>query len=269
MQRVSDYFRLASLWRWLRAAYVALAFAAATTAIAAESPSRELQAGQYMTEGGMASLSVSAAEASGQSFQISSEGVNGSFCGVSGTIKEGEAGVTALGSEPALVCKIGFQDNGNAVSVTILQSNPGWEHCRFELCGLRATFEGTYFPVPPDCANTARRDTRERFARAMRDGSFQRAYDVLGQLQRQCTRFLNWIEVDEVHNDLAAALHRLDRDQECLEELNRTQGGAAGSLPSLRKHFLGLPADLERYQPTAQTTWKLQTLCGRTHMHSG
>src|ERR1700722_17669636 len=109
MQRVSDYFRLASLWRWLRAAYVALAFAAATTAIAAESPSRELQAGQYMTEGGMASLSVSAAEASGQSFQISSEGVNGSFCGVSGTIKEGEAGVTALGSEPALVCKIGFQ----------------------------------------------------------------------------------------------------------------------------------------------------------------
>ena len=269
MQRVSDYFRLASPWGWLGAAYAALAFAAATTAFASESPSRELQAGQYMTEGGVASLSVSVAEASGQSFQISSEGVNGSVCGISGMIKESEASVTAPASEHALVCKIGLQDSGNAVTVTILQSSPEWEDCRLAFCGLRATFEGTYLPVPSDCANTARRDTRERFTRAMRDGRFQQAYAVLGKLQRQCTRFLNWIEVDEIHNDLAAALHRLDRDQECLEELKRTQGGAAGSLPSLRKHFLELPADLERYQPTAHATWKIQTLCSRTHMHSG
>ena len=253
--------------RGFRVICVALAFAAATTALAVEPSPRELQAGQYMTEGGMASLSISAAEASSQSFQISSEGVNGSFCGVSGKIKEGEASVTAPASEPALVCKIGFQDNGNMVSVKILQSSPGWEQCRLAFCGLRATFEDSYFPVPPDCANAARRDASERFAQSMRDGRYQQAYDVLGQLRRQCARFLNWTEVDEVHNDLATALHRLDREQGCLEELERTQGAAAGNLPALRKYFLGMPADFERYQPIAQTTWKLQKLCSKARTH--
>jgi hypothetical protein len=159
------------------------------------------------------------------------------------------------------VCKIGFQDNGKAVSVKILQSSPEWEQCRLAFCGLRAGFEGTYLLVPPDCGNAARRDTRERFAHAIREGRYQRAYDVLGRLQRQCTRFLDWVEVDEVHNDLATALHRLNRQQECLEEIKKTQGAAAGNLPTLRKYFLGLPVDFERYLPIAQTTWKLQKLC--------
>jgi hypothetical protein len=103
----------------------------------------------------------------------------------------------------------------------------------------------------------------------MRAKRYQQAYDTLSAVQSQCTRFLGPVEIDEVHNDLATALHRLDRDQKCLDELKSTQGAAADNLAELKKRYVGLPDDLERYLPVAQTTWRLQELCHRTRGPGG
>jgi hypothetical protein len=87
---------------------------------------------------------------------------------------------------------------------------------------------------------------------------------VLKPLQSECTHFLSSLEVDEIHNDLATALHRSNQDQNCLDELKSTQGGAAGTLAELQKRYVGLPDDLEHYLPVAQITWTLQKFCGGT-----
>ena len=97
---------------------------------------------------------------------------------------------------------------------------------------------------------------------SIRAGDYQQAAEVFERLQTQCARFLDWFERDQVHNNLAMALHRLNLDSECLRELSKTEAASAGNELKLREHFVGAPFDFERYLPVARTTWKVQRACG-------
>ncbi len=80
-------------------------------------------------------------------------------------------------------------------------------------------------------------------------------------LQAQCGRLLRWLEREQVHNNLAIALHRLGRGAECLKELGTTEAAVATDKSKLRAHFAGAPMDFERYLPIARTAWRVQRAC--------
>jgi hypothetical protein len=129
---------------------------------------------------------------------------------------------------------------------------------------MRAGFEGSYFALPKGCTHAQRRATGKSFTQAFQSRDYQHAYEVLAAMQSRCARFLEWIEQDRLHNDLALTLHHLDRDADCLKELAQTLAASVSDEQGLAERIIGAPSDLESYRPVARATWHNQRLC-----HSG
>ena len=241
----------------------ALAIAlAAFSAVGSGAPSEPLATGEYGRDGGDGTLIISEGTSGEQSFRLSAEGANGHSCNFSGSIEGGKAQVNVGTPAEPYICTVGLDKYGDSLSVALsVTGESAWERCRTSMCGARADFSGKYILLPPSCTDSARTQTRDGFAHAFRSGDYQQAVERFRGLQTQCARFLNWLERDRIHNNLAMALHRLGRDRECLQELRQTEAATLTDEAKLREHFVGVPYDLEQYLPVARTTWKVQRAC--------
>jgi hypothetical protein len=227
--------------------------------VASASPADQVQAGNYEdTDGSGSYLEISTADQGNLVFQLVSNGANGHSCSVAGTI-EGTRGQS--GSANGLPnCVVDFHAMPNSIEVRVGSLDGNFEACR-SYCGMRAGFEGTYSATPAGCSRTERQATYRSSAQAEKDHDYGRSFEGLRRVQADCQPFLGWIENDAVHNHLALALHHLDRNDECLKELDTTLASSAGNERSLRDNFEGQPMSFDAYLPTAKTTWHIRELC--------
>lgn len=224
--------------------------------------SEPLATGEYGREGGGGTLVISSSTSGEQSFRLSAEGANDHSCGFSGSIEDGQGRVNVGTPAEPYVCTVALDKAGDALSVALsVKGESAWERCRTSMCGARAGFEGRYILLPVSCTDSARKQTRESFVHAFRSRDYQQAVELFEGLQARCARFLNWLEQDRIHNNLAIALHRLGRDAECLQELSRTEAASLTDESKLQERFVGILYDLEQYLPVARTTWKVQSAC--------
>jgi len=226
--------------------------ALATASIArAETPAP----GEYETPQGWGTLSVRNSQGGALSFEIQSIGANAHMCDLSGKIK-GDKGYTdeegaAAGEAP---CVISFR----AVPAGYSVSAETGDACR-AFCGARAWFEGDYLAPPPGCKPAERAEQRAGFASQYRAKDYHHAYDTLDAFYQRCGKFLNWVEIDKVRNDLAVTQYHLGHKDACLAILRDTIGAR-----ETNEQELSLPpADLDAYLPGAQATWFNLKLCGK------
>ena len=225
-------------------------------------PQEPLATGEYGREGGGGTLTVSSSTSGKQSFSLSAAGVNGHSCGFSGSIENGQGHVNVGTPGEPYICTVALEKTGDSLSVALLVNDESaLMRCHTSMCGARAGFDGTYVLLPASCTNAARQQTRESFVHAFRSGDYQQAADLFEGLEAQCARYLNWLEGEQIHNNLAIALHRMGRDAECLRELSKTEAAPLADESKLRERFIGAPYDLEEYLPVARTTWKVQKAC--------
>jgi hypothetical protein len=135
-----------------------------------------------------------------------------------------------------------------------------FEACR-AFCGMRASFDRTYYKPPAGCTRPERQAIFETFRQANDAKEYSRAFAGLQRAQAECGRFFGWIERDRVHNHLALTLHHLDKNAECLSELGKTLASSADDEAALRDKLVGEPMSFEEYLPTAKTTWQVRSLC--------
>lgn len=80
----------------------------------------------------------------------------------------------------------------------------------------------------------------------------------------QCEKSMNWIEVDQVRNDLALAQYHNGDLQQCLATLNSTLAAQAKDEEDLKagngKVYLP-PCDFDNYIDVAKSTWFNKALC--------
>ena len=193
-----------------------------------------------------------------RAFELVAYGANRHTCGLSGNIEGhlGEASATGSSS----ICRVDFHPLPNAMRVETADGAGNFEACR-TFCGMRASFDRTYYKPPPGCTRPERQALVEAFRQAEGAKEYGRALGVLQRVQADCGRFLGWIERDAVHNHVALTLHRLDKNADCLIELDKTRASSAGGESALREQFPGEPMSLEAYLPTARTTWHVRSIC--------
>lgn len=164
--------------------------------------------GDYTTERAWGSMEVGPVDGHGkQKFRIESIGGNGHLCGLEGDIIGRKATSDAD-------CRIEFRVRPGEVAVDVL---PGSEQQCREHCGMRAWFDGSYYPKIPFCQmETAVRDD---FLRLYQAGNFLKARDTLRDLLKRCGKFLTRYADAEVRNDLAITEFRLGNSAACLRTL--------------------------------------------------
>ena len=234
-----------------------------------------IEVGDYSDiDGGVGSLSIALREDGVMAFALQAQGANLHVCDVVGTIRDGQARIEGF-STPGQVCVIDFRavtdpagptvgaapaSGHNAIEVSVNGAPGSFEACR-TFCGMRASFDRTYYRMPAGCNAKARQETYSAFKLAEKDKNYRAGFDILQPLQSRCGRYLGWLEQDKVHNHLALMLHGLGRDVECLQELGRTAAGSADDEAALEKGFVGEPMSFEAYLPTARTTWTIRRRC--------
>ncbi len=224
---------------------IAFLSAAAWAPIAfADSP----KPGEYQTEGDWGWMKIKDGK-----FEISSIGGNAHICELSGKI-EGNKGYTEDDSAaPEDRCVINLKPIPNGVEVI-----PETEDTCRQFCGMRAGFEGKYYLPPSDCTHEGRKAAHDEFQEKYTAKDYRRAYATLDAHFKRCSKFMNWVEIDNVRNDLAITQFHLGHKDACLKILQETRAaGATG------EDDLGLPpADQDAYLPTAQATWFNMKKCG-------
>lgn len=199
--------------------------------------------GNYQTEGDWGSLTIM-----DNRFKIFTMGANAHYCDLTGKIA-GDKGYTD--SEGAT----NSSDEQCVIEFTTIPD--GWVKVKalnkvcHSFCGMRAWFEGTYYLPPTGCASKEHMAARNEFRTYYDAKDYQRAYDLLDTHYKRCGKFMNWIEIDIVRNDLAITQYHLGHKDACLQILQETKAyeyknAADMNLP---------PADHDAYLPTAQATW--------------
>jgi hypothetical protein len=223
---------------------------------AAPAASDEMPApGSYETEGARGSLYIRIAKDGSMKFQIDYVGVNAHVCDLAGKIKGG----TGYARDPSghgaeTSCLITFRPVPGGLEVIAQDPNACADYC-----GANVWFEGSYFLPPAGCKPDERRERRSAFTELYNSKEYARAYETLNAYYNQCRRFLNWVEIDKVRNDLAIAQYHLGHKDECLRILKDTIGAERPDVAQLQLP----PADLEVYLPVAQATWYNLRLCGK------
>jgi hypothetical protein len=191
-------------------------------------------------------------------FRLVANGANGHSCGLEGSI-EGTQGRTESLSDVG-ACIVDFETESNAIAVKVNGADGNFEACR-AWCGMRASFDRAYIKVPAGCTVSERQARYSASKQAMDAKNYRLEVNELKRVQLDCYQYFERTERDNAHNDLALALHYLDKNRECLKELSETLASTAGSEAALRDNFSGEPMSFEAYLPTARTTWKVHRIC--------
>ncbi|MCB6182935.1 hypothetical protein LIN78_05160 [Leeia sp. TBRC 13508] len=203
--------------------------------------------GTYVTERGWGLLTVS----NKQTFEISAIGANGHSCNLGGKVKGSKGIVDA--ETPDERCEVSFTPKGKgfAVDSTV-------DSCR-EYCGMRAGFEGDYFPQPTECAGAATKAAKNGFIQQYKAKQYAGAYQQLSKYQQNCGKYMDWLETDQVANDLAITAYHQGDKALCLKHLKTTMGWGIANLAALEEELP--PTDFISYKGIAKATWYNRKLC--------
>jgi hypothetical protein len=231
----------------------------ATSTIAAEKESAVISPGQYIRSGDSGTLKIRRGDAAKLIFEIESIGGNCHSCSVSGTIsgKLGQADSWAANGSDSN-CRITFERHGAELQIS--SATP--EECR-AYCGARADFEGNYKSAPALCIRSSQQNIRNKFLKLYRLRDYANAIKILEPLLSQCSEFVNWIEIDNIRNDLALAQFHSGNPEACLKTLAATRAASYASEENLKDEFP--PCDFDNYVNVAKAAWYNKSLCEKAN----
>lgn len=227
----------------------------ATSVIAGEKISSAIIPGQYILSGDSGTLKIRRDDSGSLMFEIESIGGNCHTCSVSGTIRRGLGYADSWAADGSdSNCRITFKQRGTEIQVS--STTP--EECR-AYCGMRAGFEGSYKRAPALCTRSSQQNRRNEFLKLYRSRDFAGAIKILEPLLFQCSEFVNWIEIDDIRNDLALAQLHSGNPKACLQTLAATTAAPYTNEEKLKEEFP--PCDFDNYINVAQATWHNKSLC--------
>ena len=240
--------------------HILLSAALLTSTAWADPASADIRPGTYVLSNDSGTLVVRQGKGQRRTFAIETIGGNCHICGVEGVLTGAKGRADPwddTGASPT--CVIDFSAQGTAITVTPLTEAACRDHC-----GARASFEGTYRVSPPACTAGARQKLRNQALRWHKAHRYGQAAAALQGLITRCTGFMNWIEIDQVRNDLALAQYRNGEFAQCLATLGDTRVAhvkdeaelASGNSPV----FLP-PCDFDNYIAVARATWFNRAMC--------
>lgn len=222
----------------------------------------KLQPGRYIFDRGMGVLLIKSDGKAGLTFEISTVAGNCHTCDLSGAIS-GTIGYMDSWAEDGnkSKCEILFTVDHSNILVKSLK----FDECR-AFCGARAGFDGLYRKPPAKCTDQGRKQQQEQFLRLYKSHHYAQAEKILQNQLKQCPNFINWIEKDEVRNDLALAQYHNGEYQQCLDTLNTTLVANVNDEDELKEGKDGFylpPCDFDNYIHVAKSTWFNKALCSK------
>jgi hypothetical protein len=206
--------------------------------------------GEYYAESGWGTMVVSSSKL-GQSFNINVLGTNFHSCTLDqGTLKGLRGEALDAGMESP--CIIEFEGSG-----TRFNAQPN-QACSY-YCGARASVGHIFIKPSASCTHEARKQRRADFLKSYKAKQFPQAYAQLSSMDKECGNLLHWMEHDDVRNDLAVTLHKLNRKADCLSVLKQTEAFPYSSEAEIKDNFA--PGDAEAYLRIANATWTNRKLC--------
>jgi hypothetical protein len=212
-----------------------------------------LVAGEYVTDGGWGTLTLSAGAKGATHFTIESVGANGHSCSLEGDVRNGKA--TLEGLDETEICEVTMIATSEGIEV---QSN---DACRI-YCGARAGVDGLYVRPAPECRSAAVASTRKKFKQLYDAKKFAEARGTLEPLLTKCESTLDWLTVGRIRNDLAVTLHKLRNFTACRAALDPLSDDAALSDAEIREKYP--PSDADSVMPIVRATRTNLRLCGGT-----
>src|ERR1700719_68329 len=175
---------------------LAFSFASAVASFALPLGSDTLPTGDFEdVDGPGGYLVISPADNKQLAFQLVAYGANRHTCGLSGIIESNRG--RADNSADQSVCIVDFHPSSNAMQVQTDGAAGNFEACR-AFCGMRASFDRTYYKPPAGCTRPERQAIFETFRQANDAKEYSRAFAGLQRAQAECGRFFGWIERDRV-----------------------------------------------------------------------
>ena len=199
---------------------------------------QQLAPGEYVTERGWGTLTVTREAGGRLGFSIVAVGGNQHVCGLDGNILGGKGVLEAM--EARKPCVVTFVPKRDGIEV---KAND--ERICSYFCGAHARFEGTYMKTRAACLPKNVRDSRTAFKRAYDRREYGAAQTQLAPLLTECARTLDAIDEGWIRNDLALAQYRGGDAAGCLRSLQPLASAAAKDDETLREDRA--PVDAERY----------------------
>ena len=258
VQRMNQKFpRLPSLFAPASIAFIATALF--TLHAAARESAPTLKHGEYISAQNRGQLVLKPGKGSAMSFLLESVGDNGHTCSLEGELqvdRELRRGRAKLeGAEEKTPCVVTMTTTPAGIEVKGSESGS----CSF-YCGMRASFEATYFQPAPACREKAVSATRNNFKRLYDGKKFIEAQAMLEPLLKDCKGSLYWLDEGRIRNDLAVTLHKLGDLAGCREVLKPQSEDARMSNAQLQENYA--PTDLESVLPIVRATRTNLKLCG-------
>jgi len=220
--------------------------------------------GNYVTKGGWGSLKISTLEIitahiKKVSYEIETSGGDISTCELSGEIQNGKS--KPISWDKNNQCVIDFKTSDDSVEIS---SNTRQE-CQLSFCGARASFDGVYIKLKPECEAKSRGIAKVKFATLYNRKKYLEAFQTLEDLLFNCENILDWQELGNVKNDLAITQYHLYDYSECIKTLEPYAKEASMSDNEILKKYSidAANADAElRLLRSARTNLKL---CSANH----
>ncbi|MDT8989563.1 hypothetical protein RQP54_01665 [Curvibacter sp. APW13] len=215
----------------------------------------EVKPGTYYREGGSGTLLIEKQGLDGQFFQIETIGGNCHLCSVGGRVHQ-TSGHADEGN--GLTCTVSFQTVGTSIKVEPLTE----EGCR-DFCGARAGFDGVYRALSKSCTPEGRQTRWDQSLSHYKAKRYKASKNALRSLISECKAHMNWIEIDQVRNDLALSQYHDGSPADCLATLKSTLAGRLDDEEDLKRGdtiFLP-PCDFDNYITVAKATWFNRALC--------
>jgi len=222
-----------------------VSFALVVAAVVAAGPAAPA-AGTYDTEGAWGHLELKKGR-----FKIDALGGNAHTCGLEGVWK----GATGFTDGDDVKCELKFvaKPEGAVEIVPVTE-----DACR-NYCGVRATFDGTYFPPLPGCTSAEVKKVRASFKTQFDAKKYAEALATLEPMFSKCEKRLDRFDQQWVRNDLAITAHHAGDDAQCLKWLE-----PLGELrdPADADEAYGEPAFEEIMKKIAKATRTNAQRCG-------
>lgn len=199
--------------------------------------STDLEPGEYVTQGGVGTLSISQNDEKKVFFSIHAAGTNGHTCSdLDGEIVKGRAVLKPYPQfEP---CTMLFERTTNGIKVGPQLDPP----CR-AFCGARAGYNDEYFKVREGCDSYSVLRSRGEFKDLYDQKEFHRAEAILSKIVKNCEKVIPWIDLGWIKNDLAITQYHLRRKNDCLKTLEPLAEDASLSDEEIKGKFAPVDAD--------------------------